>query len=60
VEVEDDGSGFEPAEAEGSGLDNLHDRLEALGGRLVVVSRRGRGTRITARLPARRAETVRA
>jgi signal transduction histidine kinase len=60
VEVQDDGAGFEPAEAEGSGLGNLHDRLEALGGRLVIASRRGRGTRITARLPARRAETIRA
>jgi signal transduction histidine kinase len=60
VEVRDDGSGFEPSEVAGSGLENLRDRMEALGGRLVVASRSGHGTRVTARLPARRAEPIRA
>jgi signal transduction histidine kinase len=60
VEVRDDGTGFERSEVDGSGLENLRDRMEALGGRLVVSSRPGHGTRITARLPARRVETIRA
>jgi signal transduction histidine kinase len=60
VEVRDDGAGFEPSDVAGSGLENLRDRMEALGGRLIVASRPGHGTRITARLPARRPEPVRA
>ena len=50
VEVSDDGvGGADPAA--GSGLRGLADRVEALGGQLVVESPRGRGTRLVARLP---------
>jgi signal transduction histidine kinase len=50
VEVADDGrGGADPAS--GSGLRGLDDRVAALGGRLVVSSPRGGGTRIHAELP---------
>jgi len=48
--VADDGVGG-AASAQGSGLRNLADRVEALGGRLVVDSPEGHGTRVTAALP---------
>jgi signal transduction histidine kinase len=52
VEVTDDGrGGADPAA--GSGLRGLTDRVEALGGRLDVDSRRGRGTTVSAWLPER-------
>jgi signal transduction histidine kinase len=60
LEVSDDGAGFDPGAAEGSGLANMSDRLEALGGRLKLRSRPGEGTRISARLPARPREAVHA
>src|SRR5215468_1666078 len=50
VEVEDDGSGGAVA-AHGSGLRGLSDRVEALGGSLVVESPRGVGTRLRAEIP---------
>jgi signal transduction histidine kinase len=50
VEVADDGVGGAETSA-GSGLRGLADRLEALGGQLVVESPRGGGTRLVARLP---------
>jgi signal transduction histidine kinase len=53
VEVADDGRGFEPGGAAGSGLRGLADRVEALGGHLEVVSRPMGGTRLIALLPAR-------
>jgi signal transduction histidine kinase len=53
VEVADDGRGFEPAGAVGSGLRGLADRVEALGGQLEIVSRPAGGTRLIALLPAR-------
>ena len=50
VVVRDDGvGGADPAR--GSGLRGLADRVEALGGRLEMESRRGAGTRILAELP---------
>jgi signal transduction histidine kinase len=50
--VEDDGKGFEPATVvRSSGLQNMRDRLEALGGSLAVTSAPGRGTRILGRVP---------
>ncbi|HEX6025405.1 MAG TPA: ATP-binding protein [Solirubrobacter sp.] len=46
--VADDGVGFDPAAAtDGSGLENMADRLAAVGGTLEVDSRLGEGTRIT-------------
>ena len=50
VEVADDGLGGADA-GRGSGLRGLADRVEALGGRLEMESRRGAGTRIVAKLP---------
>jgi signal transduction histidine kinase len=50
VEVADDGAGgADPAK--GSGLRGLADRVEAIGGRLEIVSPPGGGTRIRAALP---------
>jgi signal transduction histidine kinase len=52
--VTDDGRGFEPgATPAGSGLQNMADRVEALGGSLDVVSAPGRGTTVTGRIPVR-------
>jgi PAS domain S-box-containing protein len=51
AEVVDDGAGG--ADAKGSGLRGLADRMEALGGRLEVESPPGRGTAVRARLPLR-------
>ena len=50
VEVTDDGKGGADPAA-GSGLRGLTDRVEALGGRLDIQSRPGRGTTIRAWLP---------
>ena len=53
-EVADDGAGFDPATtARGSGLQNMTDRIEALGGTLEVTSTPGRGTTVTGSIPAR-------
>jgi signal transduction histidine kinase len=50
VEVRDDGvGGADPAR--GSGLRGLADRVEALGGTLVVASTPAEGTRLTAEIP---------
>lgn len=52
--VADDGTGFDPtAAARGGGLDNIADRLAALGGALDVETAPGRGTLVSGRLPAR-------
>ena len=51
--VSDDGAGFDQATVElGSGLQNMTDRLEALGGRVDLSSAPGRGTTIEGRVPA--------
>ena len=50
VEIEDDGVGGARA-ANGSGLSGLADRVEALGGRLVVESPAGAGTRVMGEIP---------
>jgi len=51
--VEDDGAGGADLDA-GSGLRGLADRIEALGGRLTLVSPPGAGTRLEAALPLER------
>jgi signal transduction histidine kinase len=52
--VADDGSGFDVAStAKGSGLQNMADRVDALGGSIEVASSPGRGTTITGRIPVR-------
>ena len=51
-EVRDDGAGFEMATTpKGSGLTNMTDRIDALGGNLQLTSTPGAGTRITGSLP---------
>jgi signal transduction histidine kinase len=52
VAVVDDGSGFDPeATPLGMGLQNMSDRLAALGGRLEIKSVPGRGTNVVGRIP---------
>lgn len=51
--VNDEGPGFDLHTVKmGSGLQNMKDRVEALGGSLQIESVRGRGTELTARIPA--------
>jgi signal transduction histidine kinase len=51
-EVCDDGAGFDVAATPpGAGLQNMADRLDAVGGRLAVDSAPGRGTRVTGSIP---------
>jgi signal transduction histidine kinase len=51
-EVDDDGVGFDPATTtKGSGLTNMVDRLDALGGDVQVISSLGQGTRLHGSLP---------
>jgi signal transduction histidine kinase len=51
-EVCDDGGGFDPATVgEGAGLRNMRDRVESLGGSLMVHSRPGAGTTVTGWIP---------
>jgi signal transduction histidine kinase len=52
VRVADDGDGFDPATAlEGMGLNNMRERIRALGGELTIQSARGQGTTVLARVP---------
>ena len=52
--VTDDGVGFDPSRAgSGSGLRNLADRVESVGGSLWVDTEIGRGTTVAGRVPAR-------
>jgi signal transduction histidine kinase len=59
LEIEDDGSGFDPTQRFDSshfGLANLRDRAAAINGTLSIDSRPGMGTRIIVRLPVTPAE----
>jgi signal transduction histidine kinase len=57
--VEDDGGGFDPLRVRhGSGLQNLADRLAALGGHLTVAPRPEGGTSLRGRVPVRNLEPV--
>jgi signal transduction histidine kinase len=50
--VEDDGAGFDPElTPRGSGLQNMADRVEALGGSLAIESTPGAGTTVSGRIP---------
>jgi signal transduction histidine kinase len=52
-EVEDDGQGFDLSSVQrGAGLQNMIDRVEALGGTLEMASAPGHGTRVSGTLPA--------
>jgi signal transduction histidine kinase len=51
-EIADDGRGFDSAATpRGSGLQNMRDRLEALGGHLEIRSAPGEGTVVAGRVP---------
>jgi signal transduction histidine kinase len=51
-EVRDDGKGFDPASAKkGSGITNMSDRLDALGGRVQLESQPGAGATIEGSIP---------
>jgi signal transduction histidine kinase len=53
-EVEDDGCGFDAAAVkDGTGLTNMADRLDAVGGRLQVDSAPGRGACLSGTVPVR-------
>ncbi len=50
--IEDNGKGFDPTRARrGAGLQNMIDRLEALGGKLSIDSAPGQGTRVRGEVP---------
>jgi signal transduction histidine kinase len=51
-EVRDSGVGFSPINGpRGSGLINMRDRIEAVGGELTVSSQRARGTSVRGSVP---------
>jgi len=51
LEIDDDGAGFDVDSPAGMGLANLRDRVQAIGGELVLESIPGQGTTVRARLP---------
>jgi signal transduction histidine kinase len=51
IEVRDDGAGFSSANGSGTGLANIRDRVEALGGRLRIDGKAMPGTRLSVELP---------
>jgi signal transduction histidine kinase len=52
-EVADDGAGFDATTVrKGTGLTNMNDRVDALGGRVDIRSRRGSGTCVAGTMPA--------
>lgn len=53
ISIEDDGVGFEAAgwRGRGLGLIGIEERVKELGGRVSIVSRPGKGTALSARLP---------
>lgn len=53
LDVQDDGLGFDPGSspAGGFGLESMRERVESLGGRLVLESEPGEGTTLTVQLP---------
>lgn len=58
-EVRDSGAGFDRhADQSGSGLINMHDRIDAVGGTLTVNSRPGAGTSVRGSVPSTRDEAV--
>lgn len=51
LRIEDDGRGFEPADASGLGLVIMRERAQSVGGQLRIDAAPGRGTRIHLQLP---------
>jgi signal transduction histidine kinase len=50
--IEDDGIGFDVgADSSGNGLRNMRERAEAMGGRLRITSRAGKGTKLRLTFP---------
>ena len=50
--IADDGAGFDPARpGGGQGLRNMRERVEALGGRLLIEAAAGQGTKLTVDVP---------
>jgi signal transduction histidine kinase len=56
--VSDNGIGFDSGASYGSGLQNMSDRLEALGGSLRLSSEKGIGTKVAGTVPVKALETV--
>jgi signal transduction histidine kinase len=57
MRVADDGDGFDPATAlEGMGLNNMRERIRALGGELTITSALGQGTTVLARAPIQQSD----
>ena len=53
--IEDDGCGFEPDQVTfGAGIQNIRDRLGAVGGDMTITSAPGGGTRLEGRIPVAR------
>jgi signal transduction histidine kinase len=52
--VSDDGAGFDPEVNTGAGVQNMTDRIGALGGQLRISSQRGRGTTVRGTVPLHR------
>jgi len=54
IRIEDDGGGFDVSQTQSSiGLNGMRERIELLGGTLLLHSAPGDGTRVTARIPAK-------
>ena len=53
LEIDDDGSGFDPetAAGRGHGLGNLRERAESIGGDLTIVSSADEGTTVRVLVP---------
>ncbi|WP_026966792.1 sensor histidine kinase [Algoriphagus terrigena] len=52
IEIQDDGTGFDPSQAStGSGMSNLKKRMETIGGKFYLTSEVGKGTTIKLELP---------
>lgn len=61
LEIEDDGSGFDPRVVDhgGMGLRNMRERVSQIGGKIKIVSTPGKGTRITVTVKNDRLSRVR-
>jgi signal transduction histidine kinase len=52
VEIRDDGKGFDSALVrKGAGLQNMEDRLAAIGGTVAISSSQGAGTTVSGSIP---------
>lgn len=51
IEVKDNGIGFDPSHMQGLGLRSVFERLDAVGGRLLINASPGEGTELVAEVP---------